>query len=406
MPSGFSVTTASRKTIVSAASRIVSASSFGVFWRLAPSTSEIMRSKKPSPGLHVMRILSSSESTRVPPVTALRSPPASRMTGADSPVMADSSTVAAPKIISPSAGMISLVRTTMTSPLRSESASTISIFSSSAILFALVRVRVARSDFACALPRPSATASAKLANNTVNQSQIAICKTNPVWPGERKISTVLMAAPTIVTNMTGFLTINRGSSLRNVSPSAGTRILGSKIETDLVAIKLKQVSFQHQKMFDNRTERERGQKGQRADENHRADEQQHEGQIGHGKSSGAGRNNFFLRERSGEREQRHNHSEASEQHVKAERRVPPRRICVQSGERAAVVACAGCVGVKHFAQAMRALIGQTRSSPIAHAGPRGETKDDERENHEREQNHFYVVGFDFFAEIFRRASDH
>ena len=33
-----------------------------------------------------------SESTRVPPVTALRSPPDSRTTGADSPVIADSST--------------------------------------------------------------------------------------------------------------------------------------------------------------------------------------------------------------------------------------------------------------------------------------------------------------------------
>jgi hypothetical protein len=56
-------------------------------------------------------------------------------------------------------------------------------------------------------------------------------------PGERKISTVLIAAPTIVTNMTGFFTIRRGSSLRNVSPSAGVRIFGSKMETDLCVIK-------------------------------------------------------------------------------------------------------------------------------------------------------------------------
>ena len=46
-----------------------------------------------------------SDSTRVPPVTALRSPPASRITGADSPVMADSSTVATPSTTSPSPGM-------------------------------------------------------------------------------------------------------------------------------------------------------------------------------------------------------------------------------------------------------------------------------------------------------------
>ena len=43
----------------------------------------------------------------MPPVTALRSPPLSRMTGADSPVMADSSTEAMPSMTSPSPGMIS-----------------------------------------------------------------------------------------------------------------------------------------------------------------------------------------------------------------------------------------------------------------------------------------------------------
>ena len=43
--------------------------------------------------------------TRVPPVTALRSPPLSRTTGALSPVMALSSTEATPSITSPSAGI-------------------------------------------------------------------------------------------------------------------------------------------------------------------------------------------------------------------------------------------------------------------------------------------------------------
>ncbi len=60
----------------------------------------------------------------MPPVTALRSPPASRITGADSPVMADSSTVAAPSMISPSAGITSPATTTTTSPLRRDSAGT------------------------------------------------------------------------------------------------------------------------------------------------------------------------------------------------------------------------------------------------------------------------------------------
>ena len=46
-----------------------------------------------------------SDSTRVPPVTALRSPPDSRMTGALSPVITDSSTDATPSITSPSPGI-------------------------------------------------------------------------------------------------------------------------------------------------------------------------------------------------------------------------------------------------------------------------------------------------------------
>ena len=64
-----------------------------------------MRSRNVSPGSDVMRTLIQSERTRVPPVTAERSPPDSRMTGADSPVMADSSTDATPSMISPSPGM-------------------------------------------------------------------------------------------------------------------------------------------------------------------------------------------------------------------------------------------------------------------------------------------------------------
>jgi len=44
---------------------------------------------------------------------------------------------------------------------------------------AWLSVRVFRSDSACALPRPSATASAKLANSTVNHSHTMIWKVKP-----------------------------------------------------------------------------------------------------------------------------------------------------------------------------------------------------------------------------------
>ena len=110
------VATAKTKMIVMPASRMLSAISFGVFCRCAPSTSEIMRSRKVDPWAAVMRTLIQSESTLVPPVTAERSPPLSRITGADSPVMADSSTEAIPSITSPSLGMRSPASTRTRSP--------------------------------------------------------------------------------------------------------------------------------------------------------------------------------------------------------------------------------------------------------------------------------------------------
>ena len=107
-----------RKIRLMPASRIESAISFGVRWRSAPSTSAIMRSRNVSPGLAVTRTTMRSLSTRVPPVTPERSPPASRITGADSPVTADSSTEAMPSTISPSAGITSPASQTTRSPAR------------------------------------------------------------------------------------------------------------------------------------------------------------------------------------------------------------------------------------------------------------------------------------------------
>jgi len=54
---GTSVATANRKMIVRPAIRMFSAISFGVFWRSAPSTSAIMRSRNVSPGFEVILIL-------------------------------------------------------------------------------------------------------------------------------------------------------------------------------------------------------------------------------------------------------------------------------------------------------------------------------------------------------------
>jgi hypothetical protein len=176
-PNGTSVAQAIKKMIVIPASSTVSAISFGVFWRLAPSTSPMIRSRKEWPGSTPIRTTMRSERTRVPPVTAERSPPLSRMTGADSPVTADSSTEAMPSITSPSPGITWPPSTTTTSPLRREEAGTRSSRPSTS-LRAIVSCRRPRSAAAWALPRPSARASAKFAKTTVNQSQMATLPVN------------------------------------------------------------------------------------------------------------------------------------------------------------------------------------------------------------------------------------
>ena len=200
-----------------------------------------MRSRKVEPCAAVMRTLSQSEVTRVPPVTAERSPPLSRMTGADSPVIADSSTEATPSMTSPSLGIRSFASTSTRSPGLSAVASTSSKLRELAARrrFALVSVRVRRNASACALPRPSATASAKLAKSTVNHSQIVICPENralepttvplPAIRSRRK--KIVVSTETISTqNMTGFLTRVRGSSLRNEATIAGPISERSKID--------------------------------------------------------------------------------------------------------------------------------------------------------------------------------
>ncbi len=213
---GASVAVASRNTSVSIASRIDSAISLGVLRRRAPSTIAIIRSRNESPGSRVTRTTSQSESTRVPPVTDEKSPPASRSTGADSPVMALSSTEATPSTISPSAGMVSRASTRKQSPLRRLFAGTMSKGLDrrpSSRRFAWTSRRVERSAAACALPRPSATASAKFANSTVSHSQAAMARTNqgsprspPTRTAAMRPSTVVRRLPTYTTNITGLRT--------------------------------------------------------------------------------------------------------------------------------------------------------------------------------------------------------
>ena len=84
----------------------------------------------------------------------------------------------------------------------------------------MVLVRILRNASAWALPRPSAMASAKLANRQVNQSQRQIWTLNRLnWPGRNRMM-VVQIEPSHTTNMTRFLISSRGFSFLNASMTA------------------------------------------------------------------------------------------------------------------------------------------------------------------------------------------
>ncbi len=237
------VATASTKISVSPASRMLSAISFGVFCRDAPSTRAIMRSRNVEPWAAVMRTRMRSLITCVPPVTAERSPPASRITGALSPVMAASLTEATPSMISPSDGISSPASTTTMSPCFRLVPSTSSVRPPEVSRRAMASVLARRRLAACALPRPSATASAKLANSTVNHSQMLICNSKPRLPfpaRASRISRMVVSVVTIsTTNITGLRHSVRGSSFANAWRMAGNRMRGSAM---VVAVRRRAVA--------------------------------------------------------------------------------------------------------------------------------------------------------------------
>src|SRR5258707_3490477 len=188
------------------------------------------------------------------------------MTGADSPVMADSSTDATPSMMSPSPGMVSPAETMTTSPERSLAPDTVSIRPSGRSRLACVSDFARRSVSACALPRPSAMASAKFANSTVNHSQSVIWRSKPkpgLWRAiSLNSSTVVITLPTSTTNMTGLRIIFLGFNLRHESISAWRTIFASHNDFDLLDVAaigflLESLSCVHKQVLKNGSQAQR-----------------------------------------------------------------------------------------------------------------------------------------------------
>src|SRR6266850_4652003 len=352
MANGCSVTTASKKIIVSPASRMLRAISLGVFCRSAPSTSAIMRSINVSPGFEVMRILIWSDNTRVPPVTAERSPPASRITGADSPVIADSSTDATPSMISPSEGMNSLAETATMSPVRNLELGTFSTrVPPSSKRLAVVSERALRNVSACALPRPSAMASAKFANSTVNHNHRVIWRLNLKSAPPLNSRAVVITLPISTTNMTGFPIIFLGFSLSSASHRARRTIFHSQIALVFFAIvdSLERLARAQEQVLKDRPQTQCREKCQRTHNQNRANQQHSKKRRSHRKSSQGWRNVFLARQIAGNSQHRNDHQEPARKHRQSDSGVVPECVYGESSEGRAVVRSSRNVGVEHFA---------------------------------------------------------
>src|SRR5258708_6548802 len=369
MAKGCSVTTASRKMMVKPASRILSAISFGVFCRSAPSTKAIILSRNVSPVFEVMRTVSTSESTRVPPVTADRSPPASRITGADSPVIADSSTAATPSMTSPSPGTSSTAATITTSPERSFALGTVSSVPFGSKRLATISDLAFRSVSACALPRPSAMASAKFANSTVNQSQSVICRLNAKLCFSRNNSAVVTTLPTSTTNMTGFFIMVRGSSLTTASTSARRMIFASHklllFFSPIFCLKRsasKRFPCRHQQVFKYGSQTKRREKCERAHDHNHRQQQNGKQRRSHRERTCRSGHRLFLRQVASNREHGNDHEEAPHQHRHCAGSVIPERVTVQPPECGAVVSSHGSECIEDLSQAVRACVADARGA--------------------------------------------
>ena len=290
---GCSVTTASRKISVKPAIRMFSAISFGVFWRSAPSTSAIMRSRNVSPGFDVIRIRDlvrqHLRAAGHGAAVAARFADHRRALAGDHRFVHggdafDHFAVAGNQVARFADHHVARAQ------LRGRNHSRLRRWP--ATRFAIVSVFVLRSVSACALPRASAIASAKLANSTVNQSHSEICrpKPSPAAPvTTSRISEERSSAPRrprprtspdSCTSVIGFsltnespdgaphdLRIEQRTCARSASAEAATvrssgarrtgRLQLHSVTAMSSDIALRTASRQHQEVLDDRAQRER-----------------------------------------------------------------------------------------------------------------------------------------------------
>src|ERR1700730_5560940 len=182
--------------------------------------------------------------------------------------------------------------------------------------------------------------------------------------------TVVSAATTSTTNITGFLTINRGSSFVRAEPIAGKTILGSIIAETGTRFcsfmtsmdvtpndRSEQIAGRHRQRLDDRPERERREEGETADDQDYADDQADEQAARRRQGAGRRRNRLLAGERTRHRHRRNDHEEAADKHRTRQREIIEEGVAAKTREGRTVVAGRRGVGIQHLRKTMRAGIG-------------------------------------------------
>src|SRR5882672_8643935 len=240
----------------------------------------------------------------------------------------------------------------------------------------------------------------------------------PVTRSRRKI-TVVSAATTSTTNITGFLIISRGSSLTKDEAIAGITIFGSSIaETGtrfcnfMVSMdvtpndRLEQGVGVASEVLDDRAERERREEGEAADDQDDADDEADEQAARRWQSPGRRRNRFLGCQRSRQRHRRHDHEEAAEEHRTGPCEIVEEGVACEATERRAVVAGLRGEGIEHLGEAVRTGVGHRRHCRRHYNSYRGPTEIEQRQYEHGQHRHLDFPRLDFLADIFRRAANH
>ena len=125
----------------------------------------------------------------------------------------------------------------------------------------------------------------------------------------------------------------------------------------------KKVTGAHREMFLDRAEREGRKEGQAADDQNHPDQKADEKPAIGREGSSRGRHDLLARKRSRYREHRYDEEKTPDPHGEAKCRIPERRVGAEAREGAAIVAGGRNIGIKRFAEAMRAGIGEARENP-------------------------------------------